>query len=125
MYKEKLVKFIKYVNEQIPLLEQTNEQYSKKIIEITSFLELSSSLDGEGKIINKVLDDYRILEKLEKERAFFYERIEANDKRIIELKNQLKFVKSNICPHEKTEYDETNYHTGERYYRCVLCGAKL
>jgi hypothetical protein len=64
MYKEKLVKFIKYVNEQIPLLEQTNEQYSKKILDITSFLELSSSLDGEGKIINKVLDDYRILEKL-------------------------------------------------------------
>ncbi len=125
MYKEKLVKFITYAHEQIPLLEQSNIQYSKKILDITNFLELSSSFNDSGEIINKVLDQYGVFEKLEKERAFFYERIEANDKRIIELKNQLKFVKSNICPHEKTEYDETNYHTGERYYRCVLCGAKL
>ena len=125
MYKGKLVKFIKYVNEQIPLLEQSNEQYSKKILDITNFLEISSSFNCEGEIINKILEEYGILEKLEKERVFFYERIEANDKRIIDLKNQLKFVKSNICPHEKTEYEETNYHTGEDYYRCVLCGAKL
>ena len=125
MYKEKVVKFITYAHEQIPLLEQSNIQYSKKILDITNFLDLSSSFNDSVEIINKVLDEYGIFEKLEKERAFFYERIEANDKRIIELKNQLKFVKSNICPHEKTEYDETNYHTGEKYYKCVLCGAKL
>ena len=126
-YKEKLERFIKYANSQTETLSESILEYEKKIKEIDVFRGFAKNLEKEGEdsILNSVLEDNEIIPQLNKQKSLYMGRIENHRRIITKLNDQMNFVRVNLCPHENSQCDETNYHTRERIYKCLLCGARL
>jgi len=61
------------------------------------------------------------LASLHKDRSALENRVKNVEESINNAKKKVKFMME-ICPHEHMVFDHEDYHKGEEFHRCTLCG---
>lgn len=125
IYKDKLFTYITSTN---CLLDRYRANKAEYILKLDELHDTKKTL----KETKSIIDNKRLHEIIDKEVKnieylinMYSGKIESLNTAIDKEERNLHFVRYTICPHELTEYIDTNYHTGEKEYKCCLCGARV